>query len=361
MSSNKNLNVEAVPLDLESLRSEIFTRLSSCKSTKELQELRVEYLGKKGRLSQVLAGLKDLSPELRKEVGQKAHQLKAEFEQKLEAQLQNLRLHEVNESLEKDPIDATAPGVHHVKGALHPIRQVLREAIQILERAGLEACYGPEVEWEDYCFDRLNFKPGHAARDMQATFFIKNKRDTGPLVLRTHTSPVQVRVLLNAARQKSGLPIRIQAPGRVYRVDDDATHSPMFHQIEGLAVDQHSNMGDLRAVIDYFCRHFFGPNTKLRFRPSYFPFTEPSAEVDISCVFCGGTACKVCKHSGWLEIAGAGMVHPEVFRACEWEPQEVQGWAFGMGVERIAMLKLGVPDLRSFYENRLSFLRGSIR
>jgi phenylalanyl-tRNA synthetase alpha chain len=342
----------------QELRSELIRRIQNCQSTKDLQDIRIEALGKKGIISGVLAGLKDLSPDEKRDTGRLANELKVEIDGLIEETLKKLRLKEINETLNKDPLDASAPGVFFGRGAKHPIRLVLSEAVQILERAGLEACYGPEVEWEDFCFDRLNFKKAHAARDMQATFFAKNTRDSQSLVLRTHTSPVQVRVLMDAKKRNLGLPIRIQAPGRVYRVDDDATHSPMFHQIEGLAVDQHSSMGDLRAVIDFFCRKFFGESTKLRFRPSYFPFTEPSAEVDISCVFCKGRGCKVCKQSGWLEIAGAGMVHPEVFRACDWNPDEVQGWAFGVGVERMAMLKLGVPDLRLFYDNQVSFLRG---
>jgi phenylalanyl-tRNA synthetase alpha chain len=195
---------------------------------------------------------------------------------------------------------------------------------------------------------------------MQATFFVNSKSAEAKknLVLRTHTSPVQVRVLLEAAQKGFGLPIRIQAPGRVYRVDDDRTHSPMFHQIEGLAVDSSASMGDLRAVLDFFFKRFFGPGTKIRFRPSYFPFTEPSAEVDVSCVFCKGKGCKVCKNGGWIEVAGAGLVHPEVFDLCGWDSSKVQGWAFGLGVERLTMLKYGIPDLRLFFENRLSFLRG---
>lgn len=347
--------------DLQKLRDELIQRIENSQSIGELQGVRVEALGKKGVVSQVLANLKNLSADEKRDLGRRANELKQELNGLLESALKKMRLKEINESLLKDPLDATVPGVFHVQGARHPLRLVLKEAIEILERAGLEACYGPEVEWEDFCFDRLNFKKAHAARDMQATFFVKNPKDSEPLILRTHTSPVQVRVLLDAKKRGLGLPIRVQAPGRVYRVDDDATHSPMFHQIEGLAVDRDLSMGDLRAVIDFFCRKFFGESTKLRFRPSYFPFTEPSAEVDISCVFCKAKGCKVCKHSGWLEIAGAGMVHPEVFKACDWNPDEVQGWAFGVGVERMAMLKLGVPDLRSFFENQVSFIRGSFQ
>lgn len=343
---------------LRRLNDEMSGQIKSAKSTDDLEQARVHFFGKKGKISEILASLKDMTPEGRKEVGKVANEIKAALEGSLSERKNELERKELDEQLKNDDFDATAPGVSFSRGAIHPIRLVLREAVDILEKAGLTPVYGPEVEYEDYCFDKLNFKPGHAARDMQATFFVKTTEPTNQrLVLRTHTSPVQVRMLLKAAEEGSKLPIRIQVPGRVYRVDDDATHAPMFHQIEGLAVDAQSSMGDLRAVLDYFFRHFFEDDVKIRFRPSYFPFTEPSAEVDVSCIFCKSKGCRVCKQSGWLEVAGAGLVHPEVFQACGWDPQKVQGWAFGMGVERLAMLKLGVPDLRLFFENRLSFLR----
>jgi len=342
--------------EIERFYSEAETMIHRAKSSDEVEQIRVDFLGKKGKFSSILSRLKNFSNEERKLVGQTANQLKTRLEKNLEHRKSLLKEQELEESLLKDSMDASLPGVHFPQGALHPIRQALREAVRILELAGLKAAYGPEVEYEDYCFDRLNFKSGHPARDMQATFFVKSSQDQS-LILRTHTSPVQVRVLMDLAKKDFPIPVRIQVPGRVYRVDDDRTHSPMFHQIEGLVVDQHSTMGDLRAVLDFFCRKFFGDKVKVRFRPSYFPFTEPSAEVDVSCVFCQGEGCKVCKQSGWLEIAGAGLVHPEVFRACGWDPQNVQGWAFGMGVERLAMLKMNVPDLRSFFENRIHFLK----
>ncbi len=343
---------------LESLRSESLNLLERAKATDEVEALRVRFLGKKGSISEVLSSLKALSNEDRKVIGQEANVLRDLLESKIKGALESFERQEIDEKLSKDTLDATLPGFSWAKAANHPVLKTQQEAIEILEKAGLLPCYGPEVEFEDYCFDKLNFKPGHAARDMQATFFAESTDK--PLVLRTHTSPVQVRVLLKAAAQGFALPIRIQAPGRVYRVDDDATHSPMFHQIEGLAVDTFSTMGDLRAVLDYFFRKFFNEKTQVRFRPSYFPFTEPSAEVDVSCVFCQQKGCRVCKNSGWIEVAGCGMVHPEVFELCGWDSKKVQGWAFGMGIERLAMLKLGVPDLRLFFDNRLSFLRGSV-
>lgn len=350
------MSSKALITQIQSLFTQAQAKLSGSSTASEVESIRIQYLGKKGEISEILAGLKNLDAEARKEVGQVSHGLRQEFESALERKKQEFEQKELDEKLLKDPLDASLPGVFYSEGVMHPLRKVLREAVQILELGGLVPVYGPEVEYEDYCFDKLNFKPGHAARDMQATFFVKDSRR---LLLRTHTSPVQVRVLL-AAKERGGQgPLRIQVPGRVYRVDDDATHAPMFHQIEGLAVDRSSHMGDLRAVLDFFFRKFFDESVKIRFRPSYFPFVEPGAEVDVSCVFCKQAGCKVCKQSGWLEVAGAGLVHPEVFKLCGWNPDEVQGWAFGMGVERLTMLKLGVPDLRLFFENRLSFLRGA--
>ncbi|TVQ80039.1 MAG: phenylalanine--tRNA ligase subunit alpha [Bradymonadales bacterium] len=333
---------------------------AAVKSLHELRELKSRFLGKKGELSRLLASLKDLQPEAKKDFGAKLNETRRALENLFQVAESRLESEALEKQLRESDLDASAPGVFFPPAQPHPIREVMEEAISILERAGLQAIYGPEVEFEDYCFDRLNFQKDHAARDMQATFFVKSAGDRS-LILRTHTSPVQVRALLKLAKAEKRLPIRIQAPGRVYRVDDDATHAPMFHQIEGLVVDTQSGMPELRATLDYFFRKFFGEKTKIRFRPSYFPFTEPSAEVDASCVFCQGLGCKVCKQSGWLELAGAGLVHPNVFQACGWNPEEVQGWAFGMGIERLAMLKLKIPDLRSFFENRLSFLRGRVR
>lgn len=330
------------------------------KTSADIEQIRIQYLGKKSLLSEAMSRMRDLSPADRKDLGAVATRVRSEIEVLVDEAKTRMENSERDAALLAETIDTSLPGVFHPRGSEHPVKLIFREAISIFREAGLLECYGPEVETEEFCFDKLNFKPGHAARDMQATFFVKAVPESSiqNLVLRTHTSPVQVRVLLEAAQKGFSLPIRIQAPGRVYRVDDDRTHSPMFHQIEGLAVDSSSSMGDLRAVLDYFFKRFFGAGTKIRFRPSYFPFTEPSAEVDVSCVFCKGSGCKVCKNSGWIEVAGAGLVHPEVFDLCGWDSSKVQGWAFGMGIERLTMLKFGVPDLRLFFENRLSFLRG---
>jgi phenylalanyl-tRNA synthetase alpha chain len=342
---------------LRLLEAEASSLLKSAQSTVAIESIRVQFLGKKGQLSALLASLKGMSPEERKQAGQESNRVKEWLESSISERASEFEREELSKKLETDHTDASLPGVSFPLGARHPLSLVLDEVIGLLRRAGLEPQYGPEVEWEEYCFDRLNFKPGHAARDMQATFFVDSPSEKST-ILRTHTSPVQVRALLAAAENKISLPLAIQAPGRVYRVDDDATHAPMFHQIEGLFVNSTASMGDLRATLDFFFRNFFGTSTKIRFRPSYFPFTEPSAEVDVSCVFCSGKGCRICKESGWLEVAGAGLVHPQVFVQCGWDPQKVQGWAFGMGIERLAMLKRGIPDLRLFFENRLSFIRG---
>lgn len=353
------LEAGSVRKELQNTYDESLKKLEQLDSLEAFEQLRVQVFGKKSKFAEVLSQLKSMSNEDRKVIGQAANQLKSQLQNFFDKKRVALEESKLEKALENDQLDASLPGVSFARGQRHPVSKTLQEAVAILERAGLKAVYGPEVEYEEYNFDRLNFKTGHPARDMQATFFVPESVSKKNSVLRTHTSPVQVRVLLEQAKKGFEIPIRIQAPGRVYRVDDDATHSPMFHQIEGLVVDKHSGMGELKAVIDFFLRNFFeNENTRTRFRPSYFPFTEPSAEVDVSCVFCSGDGCKVCKGSGWLEVGGAGLVHPEVFRSCGWDPDQYQGWAFGMGIERLAMLKLQIPDLRSFFENRLSFLRG---
>ncbi len=352
-------SVSEIQSRLTRVYDEACNLLSKASTSSEVEAVRVRFLGKKSDFSEILGSLRELSNEDRRAVGQVANELRQKLEEAVREKASGLEEAELNRKLSEDSLDASLPGKAYPRGEYHPVYKVMKEATHILELMGLSPVYGPEVEYEEYCFDRLNFKPGHAARDMQATFFIKGGSEKGPIILRTHTSPVQARVLMDVKKRGGMLPIRVQVPGRVYRVDDDATHSPMFHQIEGLVVDQRSGMSDLRASLDFFFRKFFGPETKVRFRPSYFPFTEPSAEVDISCVFCSGKGCKICKTSGWLEVAGAGLVHPEVFSACGWNPDEVQGWAFGMGVDRLAMLKYRIPDLRLLFENRLSFLRGA--
>ncbi len=367
------MSIDALKTSLRQFLSEAESEIAQSASSDDIDKIRVKYLGKKGLISEIMASLRNRSPEERREIGATGSEVRARLEVLIVDRRSSFEAQEIDKRLAEFQLDITLPGQRVLVGQIHPLRQAMREALAVLGELGLRSIYGPEIESEDYCFDRLNFKPGHAARDMQATFFIQSAEQ--PLVLRTHTSPVQVRALLEAAKVQAAkdqfikdqagqgdcfLPLRVAVPGRVYRCDDDRTHSPMFHQIEGLVVDQNSTMGDLRIFMTEFLSGFFGRELGIRFRPSYFPFTEPSAEVDMACVFCEQKGCRICKNSGWLEVAGAGLVHPEVFRACEWDPSKVQGWAFGVGVERLAMLKYGISDLRFFYDNRLSFLRGTV-
>ena len=302
---------------------------------RDLDEVRVKYLGKRGTLTQLLRALPGLPPAERPIVGKEANAAKAGLESELEAR----------QTLLEGP-DLTLPGRRVVPGALHPLTQVHDEIVDVFTGMGFAVAEGPEVELDFYNFEALNIPKDHPARDMQDTFYVG-----GEVLLRTHTSPVQIRTM---ERQKP--PVRIICPGRVYRRDADITHSPVFHQVEGLAVDRGISMGDLKGTLALFARELFGPDSRIRFRPSFFPFTEPSAEVDVLCFLCKGGGCRVCKQSGWLEILGSGMVHPRILRAMGYDTEEVTGWAFGMGIERVAMLRYGVDDIRLFFENDLRFL-----
>ena len=329
------------------LRDEFTSKLKEVSTTEELEKLRVEFIGRKGKVTQLLKEIPNLPPEERKEFGKACNVLKAEIESAVKEKLKELKEREKRERLEKERIDVTLPGRRRGLGALHPVTKTLKEIVKIFTSMGFTVAEGPEIETDFYNFEALNIPKGHPAREMQDTFYISDD-----VVLRTHTSPVQVRVM-----EKHQPPIQIIAPGKVYRKDADVTHTPMFHQVEGLMVDEKVTFADLKGVLEVFLKEIFGSDTKIRFRPSYFPFTEPSAEVDIGCVICGGKGCKVCKGTGWLEILGCGMVDPAVFKAVEINPETYQGFAFGMGVERIAMLKYGIDDLRLFFENDLRFLR----
>lgn len=315
----------------------------------ELRELRVRLLGKKGDLTAVLRGMGALAPEERPVVGALANEVKQRLESMLDQREAELAAAEQAQRLAAEEIDITLPGRPLARGGQHPLLAVRQEIEEIFLGMGFSIAEGPEVEWDELNFELLNIPKDHPARDMQDTFFI-----TDEVLLRTHTSPVQIRHMRSVAPQ---VPVRIIAPGRVYRRDAaDATHSPIFHQVEGLVIDRNVSMADLKGTLLEFARALYGPETQVRLRPSYFPFTEPSAEVDVSCVFCRGKGCRVCKHSGWLEILGAGMVHPVVLRNGGYDPEEVSGFAFGMGIERIAMLKYGVDDLRHFFQNDFRFL-----
>jgi len=332
---------------LEQLQEEGCASLAQCSTEKEVSDLRVRFLGRKGSLTQLLKQLGTLPETERREIGRRANQLKEELEAKIDEVLLQIREREKKESLERERIDVTLPGRRLLSGRKHPITQTLDEMVAIFSRIGFEVVEGPEVELDYYNFEALNIPKGHPAREMQATFFISDE-----VVLRTHTSPVEVRTM-----EKQRPPVRIISPGPVYRRDSDPTHSPMFHQVEGLLVDKGITFADLKGVLTFFVHQMFGEKTRLRFRPSFFPFTEPSAEVDIECFICGGKGCGVCSGTGWLEILGSGMTDPAVFGFVDYDPNEVSGFAFGMGVERIAMLKFGINDIRLFFNNDMRFLR----
>jgi phenylalanyl-tRNA synthetase alpha chain len=312
----------------------------------ELEQVRVRFLGRQGSLTQLLRSLGSLSPAERPRVGAAANEAKKELEHLLEVRLAETVEAERRAARARERPDLTLPGRRPPRGAVHPLAQVDAQIVEIFAGLGFSVAEGPEIETDYYNFEALNFPPDHPARDMQDTFFLPGDR-----LLRTHTSPVQIRTM-----QMQRPPVRVICPGRVYRRDADITHSPVFHQVEGLAVDRQTSMADLKATLELFAREMFGPASRIRFRPSFFPFTEPSAEVDVICFLCGGEGCRVCKSSGWLEILGSGMVHPNVLKNVGYDPEEFTGWAFGMGIERIAMLKYGIDDIRLFFENDVRFL-----
>jgi len=333
--------------ELKSLQKETWSSLSKVSTEKELLEIRVKVLGRKGSLTQLLKNLGSLPESERREIGKKANEVKEDLEKRIEETLLRIRERERSEALKREKIDVTLPGRKIPAGKKHPITQIFDEVIDIFSRLGFEVAEGPEVELDYYNFEALNIPKGHPAREMQATFFISDD-----VVLRTHTSPMQVRTM-----EKKRPPVRVICPGAVYRCDSDPSHSPMFHQVEGLLVDKGITFADLKGVLTIFVHQMFGKETRLRFRPSFFPFTEPSAEIDIECFICGGKGCGVCSHTGWLEILGSGMVDPAVYSFVNYDPEEVTGFAFGLGIERIAMLKFGINDIRLFFTNDLRFLK----
>ena len=307
----------------------------------------MRFFGRKGELTAIMKDLGQLPPEERPVIGAFVNRIKEELETGIAARGKELREAEIARRLASERIDVTLPGRRLFPGSKHPITLVAEEIVEIFASLGFGIEEGPEVEKDFYNFEALNIPKDHPARDMQDTFYVSED-----VVLRTHTSPVQIRTMLHHAP-----PVRVIAPGTVYRRDSDITHSPMFHQIEGFLVDRGVTFGDLKGILSAFVTQYFGQDVGVRFRPSFFPFTEPSAEVDIQCVICGGKGCRVCKNSGWLEILGSGMIDPEVFRAVHYDPETYTGFAFGMGLERIAMLKYGVNDLRLFFENDVRFLQ----
>ena len=338
---------------LEALQGEVLDRIQRSDSEKELEQIRVEILGRSGTVTLLLRGMKDVPAEERPRRGEQLNQLRRVLEERLEKRLSAVQEQAKSQALADQRIDITLPGTRFARGSLHPITLVIDEIVDIFQGMGFEIARGPDIEDDYHNFEALNIPKDHPARDMQDTFFVSHGK-----LLRTHTSPVQIRTM-----ESRKPPLQVIVPGAVYRHDDDATHSPMFHQVEGFMVDQTIAFSDLKGVLTHFLRQIFGRALGVRFRPSFFPFTEPSAEIDIQCVICGGggstqagESCRVCKATGWLEILGAGMIDPAVFEFVGYDPEQVSGFAFGMGVERIAMLKYGIDDIRLFFQNDLRFL-----
>jgi phenylalanyl-tRNA synthetase alpha chain len=334
-------------LDIEKLVAEATGGIEAVADVAALDQVRVQYLGKSGSLTGELKKLGTLPKELRPRAGQAINRAKRDLQALIEARRKALEKAQLAARLAGERIDITLPGRGRTVGGLHPVTRTLRRIERLFANAGFSVAEGPEIEDDFHNFEALNIPAHHPARAMHDTFYFDEH-----LLLRTHTSPVQIRVMKGAEP-----PLKIIAPGRVYRCDSDLTHTPMFHQVEGFLVDEQASFADLKGVLYDFLIRFFEQELRLRFRPSYFPFTEPSAEVDIECVMCGGDGCRVCGHTGWLEVLGCGMIHPEVFRHVGIDSEKYTGYAFGMGVERLAMLRYGVNDLRLFFENDLRFLR----
>ena len=332
--------------NLEPLANQARSAIAAAQDGVTLEQLRVDYLGKKGRLTGLLKGLSNLASEERPKAGALINVVKQELQALIGERKATLEAAAVEAKLEREAIDVTLPGRANTVGGVHPVSQTIERMEDFFAAIGFDVVEGPEIEDDYHNFEALNIPAHHPARAMHDTFYVDEHT-----VLRTHTSPVQVRVMENQEP-----PLRIICPGRVYRCDSDLTHTPMFHQVEGLLIDEHSSFSDLKGLIEDFLRVFFERDLEVRFRPSYFPFTEPSAEVDIQCVNCGGDGCRVCSQTGWLEVMGCGMVHPKVFESAGIDTEQYSGFAFGMGVERLAMLRYGVNDLRLFFDNDLRFL-----
>jgi phenylalanyl-tRNA synthetase alpha chain len=332
---------------IDKIRIEAERELLAATEERQVEEVRIRFLGRKGKLTALLKSLKDLPEEERPLVGGLSNKLKKDLELKIADTIQKFVQQKRRKRLARERIDVTLPGRRPPLGTKHPISQITERVVEIFTSLGFSLAEGPEVELDYYNFEALNIPKHHPARDMHDTFYISDE-----VLLRTHTSPVQIRVM-----EKQPPPLRIICLGKVYRRDSDISHTPMFHQVEGLLVDERVSLGDLKGVLTVFVHQMFAPDTPIRFRPSFFPFTEPSAEVDIQCVMCGGKGCRVCSRTGWLEILGSGMVNPAVFRMVGYDPEKITGFAFGMGIERIAMLKFGIDDIRLFFENNIRFLR----
>ncbi|HHY15289.1 MAG TPA: phenylalanine--tRNA ligase subunit alpha [Firmicutes bacterium] len=332
---------------VENIRKSALQACAQAQSVQDLNEVRVKILGKKGQLTQVLRSMGKLDPKERPSFGRQVNEVRDELENALSGREADLFAQEERRRLLAESLDISLPGRAKARGTLHPVTRIINETKDIFLQMGYAIVEGPEVEWDYYNFEALNIPPDHPARDMQDTFFI-----TEDLLLRSQTSPVQIHVM-----ERQDPPVRILAPGKVYRADSDVTHTPMFHQIEGLVVDEGITFAHLKGTLQLFAERMFGAHTKIRLRPSYFPFTEPSAEVDVSCIICGGDGCRVCSETGWLEILGCGMVDPRVLEKVGYDTGRVTGFAFGVGVERMAMLKYGINDIRLLFENDVRFLQ----
>ena len=328
---------------IEQIKTSALQELEKASDTESIQALTLKYLGRKGVVTQYLRNISQLPVQARPVAGKAANELKQFLDNSFKQAIETI---ESGLSLSADQVDVSLPGRTVYAGSYHPVTQVMHQICDIFARMGFDVAEGPEIETDWYNFEALNFPKNHPARDMQDTFFV-----TDNMVLRTHTSPLQIRIM-----EKQQPPVQVIAPGKVFRCDSDLTHTPMFHQVEGLLVDENVSFGDLKGVLTAFVHQMFDEQTSLRFRPSFFPFTEPSAEVDILCVICRGDGCRVCSHTGWLEVLGSGMVHPAVFENVHYDTQKYTGFAFGMGVERIAMLKYRIDDIRKFFENDIRFL-----
>ncbi|MDR1960949.1 MAG: phenylalanine--tRNA ligase subunit alpha [Gracilibacteraceae bacterium] len=335
--------------ELDEIRAEALERVAAARSADELREIRVRLFGKKGALTQLMKRLGALPPAERPQAGTLVNETRALLEEAWEAKNDALAAEALTARLREETIDVTLPGTALPAGHKHPLSMVIEDIENIFIGMGFAVAEGPEIETDYYNFEALNLPADHPARDMQDSFYI-----TEEFLLRSQTSPVQIRTMESMC---PGLPVKIIAPGKVYRNDDDATHSPMFHQVEGLLVDRDVRMSDLKGVLLLFIREMFGPEREIRMRPSFFPFTEPSAEIDVSCMFCGGSGCRLCKGTGWIEILGSGMVHPRVLEMGGYDPGAATGFAFGVGVERVAMLKYGIDDMRLLFDNDIRFLR----
>lgn len=333
--------------DLTMLQQEALAAINAAEDANTLDAIRVEYLGKKGRLTDILKNLVHLSVEEKPKMGQLVNQVKRELSATIEEKMLELKALALQQKLVTERIDVTLPGRSNDAGSMHPVTQVRMRVNDYFSRLGFDVVDGPEIETEFYNFEALNIPSHHPARAMHDTFYFGDGR-----LLRTHTSPVQIRTMNGRTP-----PLRLIAPGRVYRCDSDVTHTPMFHQVEGLLIDKQATLAGLKGLLQDFFANFFGRELAIRFRPSYFPFTEPSAEVDIECTQCAGKGCRSCKYTGWLEVLGCGMVHPNVLKAVDISPDDYQGWAFGMGMDRLAMLYYGIDDLRMMFENDLTFLK----